>query len=405
MDAFSKRLITVILSLFLIIYVGYQCIQIFYNPIKTETVYSYSGYNTVDAEGFAIRNETLIKEDAKGYLSYTIENGSRVSKDGKIADVFPAEADSRTQKQVDQLTVEIALLQEIQSQGDSNKTNLDAIDKQLQQTVRDMTVDVNSASIGNMDTWQSKLLELMNKRQITIGKITDFGSRINSLTEQKNKLTSSYSKATSSITSPAAGYFINSVDGYESSISTDSVKSLTTDKLQSVMNNKQSSEQTGFVGKVVEDYQWYLACIIPASDAGELREGTSLSIMLPFVTEEEIPATIIAANRDKDGNVLVVFDCSYMSSALSSIRKESVQIRLEHYEGLRIPSNRVLTNDQGEQGVYAAVGDTCVFKKINIIHSEPDFVICEETDQDDYLKLYDDIIVEGKGLYDGKTVR
>lgn len=405
MDTFAKRLISITISLFLIAYVGYQCIHTLYNPIKTETVYSYSGYETVDAEGFAIRDETLIPGNTKGYLSYSIENGSRVSKDGKIADVFPTENDSQSQKQINQLTDEITVLQEIQNEGDSNRANLDVIDKQIRQTIEEFATSVNSSEIIGMDSWQSKLLALMNKRQITIGKETDFSARIQQLTDQKNKLENSYSKANSSITSPVAGYFINSIDGYENSISTSNVKSLSVDQLQSVMNSSPTADSAGNVGKVVKDYQWYLACVVPAADAGNLHEGDSLSILLPFVSNDSIPAAITAANRDKDGNVAVIFDCSYMSSALSSIRKESVQIQLSHYEGLRVPSSCVLTNEQGEQGVYVADGDTCVFRQINIIHSEPDFVVCEETDQDGYLKLYDDIIVEGKGLYNGKTVR
>lgn len=405
MDTFAKRLISVVVSLFLVIYVGYQCIQIFYNPIKTETVYSYSDYDQIDADGFAVRNETLISGSAKGYLSYTIDNGSRVSKDGKIADVFPSESDSDSQKQVDKLTQEIALLQEIQSEGDSNRANLDVIDKQIHQTIEELTASVNSPSVSGMDSWQSKLLGLMNKREITIGKAADFSARIEELTAQKDQLASSYSQATSSITSPVAGYFINSIDGYENAVTVNDVKSLTVDQIQSILDSKPSAETDGYIGKVVGDYQWYLACIVPASQAGSLREGDSLSILLPFVSSDEIPATVAAANRNKDGDLAVVFDCSYMSSALSSIRKETVQIRLEHYDGLRVPSGCVLTNDQGQQGVYVASGDTCVFRRIEILHSEPDYVICKETDQDGYLKLYDDIIVEGKGLYDGKTVR
>ena len=51
MDTFIKRIITISLSLFLISYVIYQCVQVFYNPVKTETVYSSSEYKIIDAEG------------------------------------------------------------------------------------------------------------------------------------------------------------------------------------------------------------------------------------------------------------------------------------------------------------------------------------------------------------------
>ena len=42
MNAFVKRLLTVLGALFLLVYVGYQGYQVLYSPIRTETVYSQS---------------------------------------------------------------------------------------------------------------------------------------------------------------------------------------------------------------------------------------------------------------------------------------------------------------------------------------------------------------------------
>lgn len=408
MEPFIKRIVTVVVSLFLITYVGYQAFQVLYNPVKTETVYGYSVYDTVDAEGLTIRNETKIAGPAdglNGFLYYTIENGNRVAKGGEIAEVFPSEADALAQQKLNELNEEIETLKGIQLQGTANRVNLDVIDKQIDQLVGQIAEGVNSASAVGLESWKTRLLALMNKRQITIGTVEDFNARLAALNDAKAELEGAFSKASSSITSPDAGYFVSMVDGYEDTLKVEDALLLTPDKLRTLMENGPSADQSGFVGKVVRNYEWYFACLVPAEEAADIRMEMTPTLLFPFVTNEAVPATVVATNRDKDGNVAVIFECSIMSGELSSIRQEPVQIQLERFEGLRVPSRCIIKNAEGESGVYALVGDTCTFRKVEILHSEPEYVICRETDESGYLKLYDDIIVEGKGLYDGKTVR
>lgn len=404
MDSFIKRTITVCISLFLIIYVGYQFVQVFYNPIKIEIVYSASEYKTIDALGIIIRNENVLKGGKSGYLFYTVQNGSRVSKGGEIAKVFRSEQDSRAQQQLDRVNTELEKLKEINSQGTTGMVNLDVIDKQIKQCINSLTASVNQPVIKDLDELRSRLLALMNRRHALTGKSSGFEERIKSLTNTKNKLASSFSPATSTVKSPIAGYFVSKTDGFENLIDAQKVLELTTAQIQLLMDAKPVAD-SGNVGKVVGDYEWYFACVVPVAEAGELRLGSKPNLVFPFVTDEVIPSEVVAVNRDSHGNVAVVFECSYMSGELSSIRKETVQIRLNRYEGLRVPSRCIVTNDNDEQGVYTMVGDTVVFKRVEILYAQPEYVICREKNEKGYLQLYDDIIIEGKGLYDGKTVR
>lgn len=403
MDNFIKRVITVCVSLFLIAYVGYQCYRAFYNPVKTEQVSVAEVYETIDTEGITVRNETLIKGNKKGYLFYTVENGSRVSKNGTVAKVYPTEADCRSQRQLDKLTREIERLKEIQSQGAAGKVNLEVIDKQIKNTVCELTAGVHSPVIKNLDDMQSKIIELLNKRQITVGHAPNFESRINALNELKNQIVSSFSVATASYKSPVSGYFVGKADGFENSIDYNKVEKITVDDLRRLSSGSPSVDKN-IIGKVVGDYKWYLACIVPASKAGELRQGAKPDLLLPFVTDAVIPSSVVAVNRSSGDQVAVVFECSYMSSELSSIRHESVQIRLRRYEGLRVPSDCIFTNSENRQGVYILSGGKVEFRRVEILYAMPDYVICKQTGKKGYLEMYDDVIVGGKGLYDGKTV-
>ena len=400
-------------ALGLLSYVGYQVVRYFYDPLVTETVMEYSIYDTIDTEGMAFRDETVLTDAGGGYLSFTVNNGSKVAKSETVADVFPTEADSRAGQLVSRLDESIAVLKEIELQGTSNHDKLGLTDRLLRQSIAQMEQDTSGARLTGMERWQSDLLELMNKRQMTIGKVVNFSDRIAELTAQRNQVAASAVSPTGAVRAPIAGYFSNVADGYESMMKIEQVPMLSAAQITDFMNNTTGiTPPSGAVGKIVGNYQWYFACAVPSDQVGELMEGRSYDLLLPFVSRDAIPFTVKRINREGGGNVAVIFETNYMSGQLTSIRHELVQVRLRNYEGLRVPSQCVMTDSTGQKGVYIVVGDTIAYRKISVIHSEPDFVICEKEVHDadgkllpDYLKIYDELVVAGKGLFDGKTVR
>ena len=405
MNAFVKRLLTVLGALFLLVYVGYQGYQVLYSPIRTETVYSQSMYETVDTRGFTVRNETPITGSASGYLFYSVENGGRVAKNGTIAQIYPSEADALAQQQLAALDTEIALLKSIQEQGTENRANLDLIEKQLTQSVSSLVSKAHSSSFEGLGDLRSELLSLFNQQQIITGKVQNFDDRIAQLTAQRGTLAGSFKAATGQVKSPVAGYFVGGLDGYEDTLDFDKVETLTTEDINNALNAQPASVPTGAVGKIVGDYEWYVACNVPATYVSSFGKGASLTIRLPFVSDEEIPVKVAACNRDRNGQMAVIFRCENMSKELSSLRMEDVQIQLVKHTGLRVPKEAIVTNEAFETGVYIRVGNTVVFRKIEQeYNADPTYSLCRQVDKEGYLKLYDDVILGGKGLYDGKII-
>ena len=406
MDTFLKRLITVLVSLFLLVYVGFQAYQILNTTIEVETVGSYKVYETIETKGVAIRNETVVSQGVDGYLFYTTENGGRVAKDGTIARVFPSENDAFSQQQLDLLDEEIETLRAINAQGTSNRANLSGINKQLNRAWLSAVEGAQSPSFLNMPELRADLLALLNRQQITIGRVENFNDRLAALTSARDTLAGSFSKSTSEIRSPIAGYFVSRIDGYEASLTADKADDLTPEEVGKALAGSTAGTASG-IGKVVGDYDWYLACVLPVEQAAQMKEGAELTVRLPFVLNQAIPVRVAATNKDRAGQVAVIFECSQMSKELSSIRIEQVQIQLKEYEGLRVPDEAIQFNDKQESGVYVRVGNALSFKRIKVLyHSEHDrYSICEQTDESGYLKLYDNIVVGGKDLYDGKIIR
>ena len=97
----SKKIRTlgaVVLAFLVLLYVGYQAYQATHQSIRTETAMYGEVSDVLQAQGFILRNETVIDESYSGVLSYRVADGSRVSRGGVIADIFSNESDAASQR-------------------------------------------------------------------------------------------------------------------------------------------------------------------------------------------------------------------------------------------------------------------------------------------------------------------
>ncbi len=411
MKDWLKRLGIILLAIFLLVYVGYQIFLVLYSNVTVETVVAYNVYDTVETQAIAIRNETQIEAQVgNNYLFYTLENGNRISKNGAVAQLYAEEETAGLQEQLALLDEDIALLESAQALAESEYADLEAIEQQLTRKVRQLVVYANGKSTEELRTMHAQLLSLMNKRQVIVGAVDNFTNRIEQLKSERNTLAGRVVAPVGVVRAPRSGYFVNRADGFETyfSVNDDDVSALTAEEVQMALAATPSAS-AACVGKVVAEYDWYLACSIDSQKAASLEVGDSLNIRMPFVTAETIPTKVLAVNQGENNQSALILKCSLMSETLSDIRIESVQLLMEEHNGLRIPDKALHFDQNNRAGAYVRMGTTITFRYVDILyHNEKDkYSICAIPNVADkmYVQLYDDIIVEGKDLYDGKVVQ
>ncbi len=408
METFAKRILMAAAAVLVLFYIGYHIFMANYSPVTLESAERFEEYETIDTEGLVVRNESLVpRQNANAFIYYNIENGSRVAKNGRIADLYNSQEQAANYKAILELEEEIAEMQAIQEQGQNNRVNLDIITKQLGKAQAEVIAAMSAPRVNGADVLSDQLLALMNKQQITIGRDIDYTSRIAALQAQLQSLKSTSAAPIGAVTSPTAGFFVNTVDGFESLINADTILSITTDEIRTAMAQTPSVAAEQYIGKVVGSYEWYLVCVLPAEKMTQVSLDRSINLRLPYVSSDPIPVTVAATNRDRDGNMAVVFRCDYMSADLSDIRLETVQILVKQHAGLRVPDEAIHFNELQEPGVFVQEGNVIVFKRIQVIyHNEKgSYSICKINANDkQFLQVFDDIVVEGKDLYDGKIV-
>ena len=400
-----RALLTAVLVFLMVLYVGYQAYRSIFSEIVTEMAVTHSVYETIDAQGLVFRSESVINTTGSGYTYYTVENGTRVAKYSAIASVY-ADADSgRIEQEMAEIDAQIAAFNTILADTSSGRLTLDAINDQITNSIYGLVQNTETGQFGAVNGAQFDILSLLSKKQLVTGKTVDLSAKVQQLKEKKAGLKESYKAPTSVIKAPVAGYFADRTDGFETLLSPDGLAELTTQQLENYMS-AEPQVITNSGGKIVSGYEWYMACVVPDSYYNTLSVGKTLSLRLSFVLDEAVPVTVYASNKDNNGKMAVVFRCDYMSAELSTIRQEPMQIQLVKHTGLKVPKRAIVIDENQQAGVYVRSGNVVAFRKINQLYSEPaDYVVCEDISESGYLKMYDDIIVGGRDLYDGKIIR
>ena len=400
MNGKYTRILATSAGILLIVYLLYQTVFTSLSSIKTETAIAYTAEETISAEGYIIRDETIItSDDAKGgVLNYEIADGNRVAKGGKVAGVYKSERDVEIKAQIAELDNQISNLSVVCNMDMSNVTDLSRIDNQIKTGLIDLLDSVDGGDYSSLSAAADEYLTLLNKRLVAIGAETNFSARLATLQSRKAELEARLGTAID-ITSESAGYFVSSIDGYENVLGTDSVKTLTKEQLESIKPEETKAENV--IGKTVDSVDWYIATVLSFEDSLKFTEGQALRIRVPLQTATELPVTVEKINRDAaSSETVIVFKCGYMNGELSLIRTQPLTIIVSSSEGLYVPNDarRIVDN---QMGVFVKTGNAVKFKPIEVIYNGTGFVICKK---DGELRLYDEVIVKGNDLYDGKIV-
>ena len=416
------KMMLAVMAVFLLMYIVYQMYLNFYSSIKTE-VASISTYSeTIDTEGFAVRDETVIDKILSGASVSAVENGGKVSKGQTIINVFASSEAAAAYTRIAEIESEIAELESMATASEDSAAEVQNIEKQLDVQISNLTQSVNEGDLSDVAEIKSNITYLMNKRLIAMRKVEDYQDRIDELNKEKTSLENAYKESPSEITAPESGYYVNSLDGYENLLDPSMLADLTAEKLNSIMSQKVTVNENS-AGKLITDFSWYLVCPVSKKDAEDyLAKDSVYTLILPYSETGSIKGTLVYLNEGEGDELLAVFKCYSLLSELCNMRSQPVKIQIRSYTGFNVKKSalhvyyeEVEIKDENDNVtghkeirypcVYVVVGNQVVARKVNVVYNGDDFAICSSnTTESGYLALYDKVITEGKGLYAGKII-
>lgn len=385
----------------IIVFLAYQYYVGFYAAIKTESAEQFQYTEGIDTVGTFIRNEMAITSDHTGTVHFVIANGEKVAKQGTIAKIYQSDAASAAASRIDEINAQLGVIAEIEGYNDSTAVDVDTINERITKHINNFVYTVHDGRFYDIGGSVSDLLTMMTRKQVATGEQNDFGALKASLNAEKESLAASMGQAHGSIISPESGYFVSNTDGFEEVLTTEDLGKFTPEFLSSI---KSKTVAENVIGKIVYDYQWYIAAPVSLGDSMYYKVGQTVTLKTDTSTSR-LSATVENINlSESSDNAVLILKISEMNSEIASMRTGSITIIKDEYEGIRVDSSALRVVDSAT-GVYVVSGMEAKFVKIDIIYSTEDYSICElNTSDSSKLRLYDEIIVKGKNLYDGKII-
>lgn len=396
--------IVAVLSLFVILV---SMGQLFFKKgenLTIETAYGYDFEEEVSFDGVYLRDEQVIINSDPGVLSFERENGSKVGKSSVVARRCRSQSDIAYQREIESLERQLEVLTNAEKLVGTDNSQLDAISVQINEFHSDIVNSILDGDYSAAAQYRNDFLEAMCKREITLKESDGYSAKKAELNNEISRLNSLISNDVMNITANEAGYFESNVDGYEGELGFSDMDKLTEDMINEIVANPQKNVDSNAIGKLIADYHWRAAAVIDMDKMFGINEGSDVTLRIGS-SPALLNAQVVSVQRCGDNKAIYIFECDRLNSTVASGRVAHFKLLIKDHNGLRVPRKAIQYNDEDERGVFVLLGDGLVFRKIDVVYWGEDYVICSQNPDDGYLKMYDSIVVEGKGLYDGKVVR
>ena len=390
------------------IYVGYQALQVLFPPNTYETALLATVADTVDADGVLLFDEVYVP--GSGTLGYLAADGERVSAGAAVAEIYSSPEQAGLRQQLTSLNDQIELLQRSQN---TTATQLDSLKKERASALYDMMDALDSSAYDETAQGEENYILAQNKLWVITGEVSDFSAQIASLTEQSAQVQAQLGEPTQ-ITAPQTGYFIRSSASGRLNAGADDILALNTTDLQAYLNSDPELPLDGCAGKIVSGFAWRYVGLCSAKEGEKLLGDNgkpltrSVKIKFPGQMETPLKASVSEVTIDEaTGLARFVITCEIINGL-------RVPIDAIHY----LKEDGTESETQGENyipGVYVKYGNLARFCKIDPVDNDHPLVTdgeyrivmpssSDKTKTVSEVRLYDEIIVSGQNLYDGKLL-
>lgn len=385
-----------------LIFAVHQLYSAVYKPISTETAVYYESVDGLNIMGTVIRNEYYVTCDTGGVYHFLIDEGSRVAASEAIANIYDNESASVTMSSIAAISAQIADITELQGYNNQQASDIKLVQGKVSSALDELIYSCSAGVYSNTKASQEALLSSINHRQIVTGEQTDFSARLTELNSELGKMQSSLPAAKATVKSSQSGYFTSFSDGYETVLTVDVLDSLTPDYMKEL---EPAQVPANVIGKVVTDYEWYIAAKVTLNDSMKYKVGDKLTVRTAVKSSPELEVTVNRINiSESSDSAVVIFSCNSMNSELASMRTGAMTVVNKTYKGLKV-AKKALRVVESQTGVYVLSGITLNFVPVNVLYSNDEYMICEQQQTNSSeLRLYDRVVVKGKKLYDGKVV-
>ncbi len=396
----------VLFILFLLV----QVIGSMINIPKTTAAMRVTVDHSFIAKGWFFRNEVLANGVSSETVKHIVRSGEKVQKDSALAIVYTDASALETSQKVEVLDDEITLLTSAM-QSSANSGDAAKLDQQIAAQISTLSSKAQSGIVTGAESEAENLRNLCLRRSAGSLDGTALSAQISTLTTERDALERQIIGRSTTIASPASGFFSEIVDGFEEKLTIEALDNFTMKDFKALDPEKIHDAKNGQLGKIISDFRWNFVTAVPTETLGDIQTGDTLYLRFPQV-DEDIQVTVQDVRKEKDAKeALLILSGMDITPELVTMRFQSAEIIRDSYTGIKVPKSavKIQVDEQGKQkqGVYILTGSVSRFKPIEVLYEGEDYYIVNQGNsaKNTGLVVGDNIIVKARGLEDKKVVK
>lgn len=383
------------------LYVVVQCFVIFHQSYKTETAIAYTMADSVTLDG--VVSFASVPVAGSGNLGYLVQDGERVSNGTVVAECYTDDSQGLLRERLDRLGRTIDLLSKSEN---STGSDLSVLTNQTRQALYNLLDKLDTAEYSGITDAENDFLLAQNRLQISTGQTGDFSQTISSLQAEYDDINGQLG-ALQTITATTNGYFSSTEAMAPITTDQESLDNASPAELQQMLEDGFPASDTSCAGQIATGFSWRFYTVCDLDTAARFDGVTSVKISVPGKQNTPLNATLAELTTDEEsGLAKLVFECQTINAEILSFGLETAQIDIKTYEGIRIDKEALHIVD-GARGVYVKYGNLQRFLKITILYEDENYILIPDNGAigtDNEVRLYDEIIVQGTNLQDGKLL-
>lgn len=383
------------------LYVVIQCFVIFRQSYKTETAIQYTMADSVTLDG--VVSFASVPVEGTGDLGYLVQDGERVSNGTVLAECYTDDSQGLLRERLDRLGRTIDLLSKSQN---STGSDLSVLTNQTRQALYNLLDKLDTAEYSGINDAEDDFLLAQNRLQINTGQTGDFTQTISTLQAEYDEINAELSSL-QTITATTNGYFSSTEAAPTIATDQQALDDASPLELQQMLSDGFQAADTNRAGQIATGFSWRFYTICDLETAARFDGITSVKISVPGKQNTPLTATLVELTQsEEDGIAKLVFECQSINAEILSFGQETAQIDIKTYEGIRIDKEALHIVD-GARGVYVKYGNLQRFLKITILYEDENYILIPDDgaiSTDNEVRLYDEIIVQGTNLQDGKLL-
>ncbi|MBR1762979.1 MAG: hypothetical protein IJ731_06400 [Eubacterium sp.] len=402
----KKDSLAIIIAVVLVFaYIFYECYSVMHIDFETETALLSTVYEKIDASALIVRDEHVIPANENKVTVPCLSDGDKINVGGNVAMTFSSSKSAESYSKYLETEKALKYYENLESQTVGQAASVESINYEIDDDINSFVRSVSDKNSENAVLASSKLNDSILRRQMIIGENIDLLSIIQDLRKQMQSYSSS--KPDSFIKTDESGVFSSYTDGFEQLVDYSKIEDMSIDEINSALKKIKKGEESssGNLGKLVTSYAWYFVCVVDSNQVLNLENGQKVQVALKDNDGDVLTVQIVDGAEPEVGEkqTALIMKSSTMNSRIASLRCEDIEIRTASHEGVKLPAS-ALHVEGDKKGVYALISSQVKFREAKVIYSDNDYVLLSyDPDSKNGIRLYDQIITQGKELEDGKV--